>query len=572
MAKIPLCQVLEEEYVRLHGPLPDHYRRGADDGQRLAAICRLIHELPQKRAALCLSGGGIRSATFGLGVLQGLAARGLLGKFDYLSTVSGGGYIGSWLTAWVHHHRQGIQGVSEDLPRLSTAKLDPEPAPVRHLRAYSNYITPRLGLLSADTWTIAATYLRNLLLNWLVLIPLLAAVLMIPRLGVAVVRARPEASFLMDGRLRLAAVVIGFLSAALAIAYISVNLPSASGVRGSQDRVLRVFLRPLVYLGDRLQANRDQAGFLWWGLLPLGLSAFSLAAYWAWLRNAGSPPPDLPVFLQFGVLLHLTGWVVYAVRLGPKGGGEKIPDALWKFLIVLITGAAGGFLTWWAATKFFPNPDAAAEYYVCLAVPLLLLLFLLAGALLVGLLSRVTDDDDREWWARSSAWVLVLTVGWGVLSLLVIAGPTWLLRLPKTITSLGGLSGLITILLGRSAKTPANQRQEAKAGWPALAGDMALKFAAPLFAVFLVVVLSLGTSWLIAWVAAEFSFGVEGIDRPRVSHPFVRVPQDLARDSWNPRDYSPFTLLGDHPPDHLLFDHRRITLHTPLRLVTPLFL
>src|SRR5439155_6129899 len=114
MATIPLCQVLEEEYVRLHGPLPDHYPRGTNDGERLAAICRLIHELPQKRAALCLSGGGIRSATFGLGVLQGLAARGLLGKFDYLSTVSGGGYIGSWLSAWVHRHPQGIQGVAAD--------------------------------------------------------------------------------------------------------------------------------------------------------------------------------------------------------------------------------------------------------------------------------------------------------------------------------------------------------------------------------------------------------------------------------------------------------------------------
>lgn len=54
-------------------------------------------------AALCISGGGIRSATFGLGVLQGLAKAGVLGAFDYLSTVSGGGYIGSWLTAWIHN-------------------------------------------------------------------------------------------------------------------------------------------------------------------------------------------------------------------------------------------------------------------------------------------------------------------------------------------------------------------------------------------------------------------------------------------------------------------------------------
>ena len=47
---------------------------------------------------LALSGGGIRSATFSLGVMQALAHRGLLKKVDYLSTVSGGGYIGSALT------------------------------------------------------------------------------------------------------------------------------------------------------------------------------------------------------------------------------------------------------------------------------------------------------------------------------------------------------------------------------------------------------------------------------------------------------------------------------------------
>src|SRR5437868_2014333 len=53
--------------------------------------------LDSNLCGLSISGGGIRSATFGLGVLQGLAAVGLLPRFDYLSTVSGGGYIGSWL-------------------------------------------------------------------------------------------------------------------------------------------------------------------------------------------------------------------------------------------------------------------------------------------------------------------------------------------------------------------------------------------------------------------------------------------------------------------------------------------
>ncbi len=44
---------------------------------------------------LALSGGGIRSAIFNLGVMQAFAKRGLLHHLDYLSTVSGGGYTGS---------------------------------------------------------------------------------------------------------------------------------------------------------------------------------------------------------------------------------------------------------------------------------------------------------------------------------------------------------------------------------------------------------------------------------------------------------------------------------------------
>ncbi len=50
-------------------------------------------------AGLAISGGGIRSATFALGVLESLKDCGLLSKVHYLSTVSGGGYIGGWLSA-----------------------------------------------------------------------------------------------------------------------------------------------------------------------------------------------------------------------------------------------------------------------------------------------------------------------------------------------------------------------------------------------------------------------------------------------------------------------------------------
>src|SRR5262245_45247334 len=93
-APLSLCQVLEEEYIRLHGPLPESYRMAKEGIEKdptkapeqiqeevVRELYRCIHALPEKRAALCISGGGIRSATFGLGIIHGLARLGVLDKF-----------------------------------------------------------------------------------------------------------------------------------------------------------------------------------------------------------------------------------------------------------------------------------------------------------------------------------------------------------------------------------------------------------------------------------------------------------------------------------------------------------
>src|SRR5262245_34946092 len=79
-----------------------HARAGEDpDEIKGAAAAAQAREMRPK--ALALSGGGIRRATFCLGIIQALCERRLLSCFDYLSTVSGGGYIGSWLSAQIHH-------------------------------------------------------------------------------------------------------------------------------------------------------------------------------------------------------------------------------------------------------------------------------------------------------------------------------------------------------------------------------------------------------------------------------------------------------------------------------------
>ena len=97
---------------------PSARRRQATKA-RLAAIQAKLHG--EQRSALCLSGGGIRSATFALGVVQALAKRDLLTAFDYLSTVSGGGYLGGWLSAWIKNAgdaRNGLPGFEQGPPHL----------------------------------------------------------------------------------------------------------------------------------------------------------------------------------------------------------------------------------------------------------------------------------------------------------------------------------------------------------------------------------------------------------------------------------------------------------------------
>src|SRR5262249_44516794 len=116
----------------------------------------------------------------------------LLKFVDYLSTVSGGGYVGAWLSAWIKRgadvskSKKGLEAVEKKLaPDPSQGKSparEAEAPPVKHLRCYSNYLAPRGGFLSADGWVLWASYLRNFLLNQLVLLPACVLILLIPRL------------------------------------------------------------------------------------------------------------------------------------------------------------------------------------------------------------------------------------------------------------------------------------------------------------------------------------------------------------------------------------------------------
>ncbi|GAV21414.1 patatin-like phospholipase [Mariprofundus micogutta] len=125
---------------------------------------------------LAFSGGGIRSSTFSLGVMQALAEKGLLKKFHYLSTVSGGGYIGSALT-WLMNSKDGNDFLRFNAGDKFPLKNDNQQDDIskrllRHMRQGSNYLTPGGGISMAS---LLAVILRGSLLSLLVyIIPLTA--------------------------------------------------------------------------------------------------------------------------------------------------------------------------------------------------------------------------------------------------------------------------------------------------------------------------------------------------------------------------------------------------------------
>jgi len=135
---------------------------------------------PKDLSGIALSGGGIRSASFCLGVLQALAYAGWLKRLDYLSSVSGGGYIGGSLTWLLHKKWQGAKG--EDLPfglerrdfpygSYPMAGMEDVDAAgkneawnvykgrmLRYLRQHARYLTPGDGI---NIMSLAAVVLRN---------------------------------------------------------------------------------------------------------------------------------------------------------------------------------------------------------------------------------------------------------------------------------------------------------------------------------------------------------------------------------------------------------------------------
>jgi hypothetical protein len=468
---------------------------------------RLKHHHPQPLTALCVSGGGIRSATFALGAIQGLAERGLLQGFDYLSTVSGGGYIGSWLTAWTNR-AGGLDKVAPRLRRDAPPPVAGEPDPIQHLREYNSYLSPRGGALSTDVWTLGATVLRNILLNWMVLVPLLAFALMVPRLYLTtlsfpellygeVIFARQPPDY---GASQLNAVadsgVVKYLLPVLSLALFACALfntlrflPGIGGRDHSRyDYVVKV-LAPLIgavltflmvdslyYLGDDYVAHTNLWSVVLWTTLPC-------AAAWA-----------------LCLLLHR------------RTLGQRLRLLVGPLSLAIAAMAVGTGVATWVTTNYLlwsPSPQSATSWaeYVTIGPPTILFGFCLGAVLFTGLSSTFLKDEDREWMSRAVAGVLLFVVAWTAICGVVLVLPRWALGWRTwghgALAGAGALAAWLSTSRGTfvANANPAVARPEARA--PFL--SWAAKLAPPLFVVLLAGGLSVLTN--VALVAVHVLTG-----------------------------------------------------------------
>jgi hypothetical protein len=446
---------------------------------------------------LAFSGGGIRSATFNLGVLQALAEMKLLPKIDYLSTVSGGGYIGSWFAAWVR--RSGLEHVQDSL-RPNWRVVDPakpkaagsttgdttktplsdtggaaafEPKPIRFLRQYSNYLTPKTGWFGADTWTVVSIYLRNLLLNLVILVLALGAIILLPRI-IATLALWINRNPGWD----IGSIVLGWVGLLVAIILIGRNLRSF--VVGS-DR--------------RYPGFASQGGVQKWVVIPLFIGALcTTLGIWSLLMAGEFDQPLVDLFpwwttilmpIRWGIvgaisypLIWGIAWVSSSVPGWRRGYHKDVPShmagSVWKRTIGW--GGVAGFvagMTLYGVGRILDNltllsfgDPVDAEERVRLirsiwptltwGVPLIIGALTVTMILHIGLMGLRLEDAIREWMSRVGAWLLIYTLGWIGLFSIAVYGPGTITWLKDWVAALGTgwiLSTISGILAGQSAMT-----------------------------------------------------------------------------------------------------------------------
>ena len=449
-------------------------------------ICQ-IYDWPLKSilhameaTAVCLSGGGIRSASFSLGILQGLARfsrrapgadepKPLLDTLDYLSTVSGGGYIGSWLMAW--SQRSDYHQVIDQLATAAPTSGDPEPQPIRHLREYTSYLSPRYGF-TLDTLTLLSIVMRNMILNWLILVPLVMALFCLPEFlydfsyGWAFAHAQSGGAW-FRGVMGAAVLCVMFASA---IAVWRIARPQYKAGLAELEKEGSVFPEVCFFA------------------LPVLVSAWLLGegSAWAYISKTLAHIND-PLSGNQWPLLRLAGYLMFYTAVPPLGmslarlrllwqGDGTNPTVfhkhdgtgrlawgrlVWSFIAPVLVAALAALLLSGCALVLGPRLMEVNRWhlvighkFVVLVIPIVLGVMMLSSTLLTGLLIHIEEEEEREWWARAGGLLFACLLYWLAVNCIAFFATDWLRFLHASILGAVGLgAGYIGSAAGLSAAT-----------------------------------------------------------------------------------------------------------------------
>jgi hypothetical protein len=458
---------------------------------------------------LAISGGGIRSATFALGVLESLKEHGILEKLDLLSTVSGGGYIGSWLTAGCWRDRNWLRKGTDWLPSIS------------HLRRYSNYLSPSVGFFSADTWSMITIWLRNTLLIQATVILAVACVLLVPRplfelflywpnsgnwrwlsillfiLGIVGI-AGNQMRLTSRSRLLLKAsdwpYGVGASVLCVAAAWIFARATGFDPFHGGEVSYRTALpvaallvaggfaLQPVAVLIVKLawpgstppsEINYTQNWVQSVVVVPLVIAAYLVTAV-LWSQAIGTPDATILSTLDtYGEFLG-TAWKYWPFPLSVVFVSFWLlsfwgVDKRWHFkgLAAWISAPIAGVAVMHALLsavmllfhQWVAQPDGAVKTFV-FGPPLVAFSFVLAVVMLIGMVGRQSTDDVREWWSRLGAWLGIYATAWMVIAISAVYGPAiinWIAggsywaKVSASATWIGTVAG--GLLAGSSAST-----------------------------------------------------------------------------------------------------------------------
>ncbi len=411
---------------------------------------------------LAFSGGGIRSATFNLGIIQALADCRLLSKFHYLSTVSGGGYIGSWLSALIHRSGEGHveriesalaatpenfqeRAASCGLKGEALARLAEEASyAVQYLRRYASYLTPRTGVFGTDTLTGVAIYLRNLQLNLAILVLTFVAALLVPYLVA-------DLAGIVENSLGLAVVLLG-------VCAFFIGFGMGEPLKGNQDRVTpwvacAAALAGCLAASDWLASIAEvldepanwavEAAFInvgFWAIAGLGRAVRRPLREFAWEKDDadGLGARGASFFIGAVVAGAIVGLAFYGFAklatclTADACGIESVERVLARPRGIFEQAAGAEFLPWVSIEIF---------------APLLVLLCSCAVVLQIGIAKRGFSEHDREWLGRLGALLLKCSLVWVVSVGIVILAPPLMHAAGAWLYS-GGAAWLATTLAG----------------------------------------------------------------------------------------------------------------------------